>query len=220
MLETGIKPDFIVVDGTEGGTGAAPLEFVDHIGTPMREGLVFAHNCLVGTGLRSDIRLGVAGRIITGFDMARVLALGADWCNAGRGFMFALGCVQAQSCHTDSCPSGVATQNQWRQRGIVVPDKAERVRRFHDNTLAALADLIGAAGLAHPRDLTAMHLLKRVSPHEVKSFAELYTFLGERELLAGSGHATYAHAWNIAHARRITLLPEVKETAQAQGRAA
>ena len=220
MLETGIKPDFIVVDGTEGGTGAAPLEFVDHIGTPMREGLVFAHNCLVGTGLRNDIRLGVAGRIITGFDMARVLALGADWCNAGRGFMFALGCVQAQSCHTDSCPSGVATQNQWRQRGIVVPDKAERVRRFHDNTLAALADLIGAAGLAHPRDLTAMHLLKRVSPHEVKSFAELYTFLGERELLAGSGHATYAHAWNIAHARRFTLLPEVKETAQAQGRAA
>jgi glutamate synthase domain-containing protein 2 len=220
MLETGIEPDFIVVDGTEGGTGAAPLEFVDHIGTPMREGLVFAHNCLVGTGLRDTIRLGVAGRIITGFDMARVLALGADWCNAGRGFMFALGCVQAQSCHTDSCPSGVATQNQWRQRGIVVPDKAERVRRFHDNTLAALADLIGAAGLAHPRDLTAMHLLKRVSPHEVKSFAELYTFLGERELLAGSGHATYAHAWNIAHARRFTLLPEVKETAQAQGRAA
>lgn len=220
MLETGIKPDFIVVDGTEGGTGAAPLEFVDHIGTPMREGLVFAHNCLVGTGLRNEIRLGVAGRIITGFDMARVLALGADWCNAARGFMFALGCVQAQSCHTDSCPSGVATQNQWRQRGIVVPDKAERVRRFHDNTLAALADLIGAAGLAHPKDLTAMHLLKRVSPHEVKSFAELYTFLGERELLAGSGHATYAHAWNIAHARRFTLLPEVKETAQAQGRAA
>lgn len=220
MLETGIKPDFIVVDGTEGGTGAAPLEFVDHIGTPMREGLVFAHNCLVGTGLRNEIRLGVAGRIITGFDMARVLALGADWCNAARGFMFALGCVQAQSCHTDSCPSGVATQNQWRQRGIVVPDKAERVRRFHDNTLVALADLIGAAGLAHPKDLTAMHLLKRVSPHEVKSFAELYTFLGERELLAGSGHATYAHAWNIAHARRFTLLPEVKETAQAQGRAA
>ena len=150
MLETGIRPDFIVVDGTEGGTGAAPLEFVDHIGTPMREGLVFAQNCLVGAGLRDTIRLGVAGRIITGFDMARVLALGADWCNAARGFMFALGCVQAQSCHTDHCPSGVATQNPWRQRAVVVPDKAERVRRFHDNTLMALADLVGAAGLAHP----------------------------------------------------------------------
>ena len=161
MLETGIRPDFIVIDGTEGGTGAAPLEFVDHIGTPMREGLVFAHNCLVGAGLRDTIRLGAAGRIVTGFDMARVLALGADWCNAARGFMFALGCVQAQSCHTDRCPTGVATQNPRRQRALVVPDKAERVRRFHDNTLAALAELIGAAGLRHPKDLTPMHLLKR-----------------------------------------------------------
>jgi glutamate synthase domain-containing protein 2 len=220
MLETGIRPDFIVIDGTEGGTGAAPLEFVDHIGTPLREGLVFAHNCLVGAGLRDTIRLGAAGRVITGFDMARVLALGADWCNAARGFMFALGCVQAQSCHTDRCPSGVATQNPRRQRAIVVPDKAERVRRFHDNTLAALADLVGAAGLAHPKDLTPMHLLKRVSAHEVKTFAELYTFLGDRELLAGTGHASYAHAWNIAHARRFTVLPEVKATADAQGQAA
>ena len=220
MLETGIRPDFIVIDGTEGGTGAAPLEFVDHIGTPMREGLVFAQNCLVGAGLRDTIRLGVAGRIVTGFDLARTLALGADWCNAARGFMFALGCVQAQSCHTDHCPTGVATQNAWRQRALVVPDKAERVRRFHDNTLMALADLVGAAGLTHPKDLTPMHLLKRVSPHEVKTFAELYTFLGDRELLAGTGHATYAQAWNIAHARRFAVLPEVKAAAEAQGQAA
>ena len=220
MLESGTRPDFIVIDGTEGGTGAAPLEFVDHIGTPMREGLIFAHNCLVGAGLRDTIRLGVAGRIITGFDMALVLALGADWCNAARGFMFALGCVQAQACHTDHCPSGVATQNAWRQHAVVVPDKAERVRRFHDNTLAALADLVGAAGLAHPKDLTPMHLLKRVSAYEVKTFAELYTFLGERELLAGTGHATYAQSWAIAHARRFTVQPEVKATADAQGQAA
>jgi hypothetical protein len=170
--------------------------------------------------LRPAIRLGVAGRIITGFDMARVLALGADWCNAARGFMFALGCIQAQSCHTDRCPTGVATQNPLRQQAIVVSDKAERVRRFHDNTLAALAELVGAAGLAHPRELTAMHLLRRVSPHEVKTFAELYTFLGERELLAGSGHAYYAQAWNVAHAGRFTVLSEVEATAQAQGRAA
>ena len=214
------SPDFIVIDGSEGGTGAAPLEFVDHIGTPMREGLLFAHNCLVGAGLRDTIRLGARGRIITGFDMARVLALGADWCNAARGFMFALGCVQAQACHTDRCPSGVATQNPLRQRAMVVPDKAERVRRFHDNTLAALADLIGAAGLAHPKDLTAMHLLKRTSPSEIKTFAELYTFLSDRELLAGSGHTFYAQTWNIAHASRFTVLPEVKATAEAQGQAA
>jgi len=220
ILETGIRPDFIVIDGTEGGTGAAPLEFVDHLGTPMREGLIFAHNCLVGTGLRDAIRVGVAGRIITGFDMARALALGADWCNAARGFMFAVGCVQAQACHTDRCPSGVATQNPWRQRAVVVPDKAERVRRFHDNTLAALADLVGAAGLSHPKQLTPMHLLKRISAHEAKTFAELYTFLGDRELLAGTGHATYAHAWNIAHARRFSVQPEVKASADAQGQAA
>jgi glutamate synthase domain-containing protein 2 len=220
MLQTGIKPDFIVIDGKEGGTGAAPLEFVDHIGTPMREGLMFAHNCLVGAGLRDNIKLGVAGRIVTGFDMARVLALGADWCNAARGFMFALGCVQAQSCHTDHCPSGVATQNQLRQKALVVEDKAERVRRFHDNTLEALSELIGAAGLAHPKDLTPMHLLKRVSAHEVKSFAEIYTFLADRELLAGSARTFYAHAWNLAHVNNFTRLPEVKAAAEAQGQAA
>jgi glutamate synthase domain-containing protein 2 len=220
MQQTGIRPDFIVVDGTEGGTGAAPLEFVDHIGTPMREGLIFAHNCLVGCGLRDAIKLGVAGRIITGFDMARVLTLGADWCNAARGFMFALGCVQAQSCHTDRCPSGVATQNPYRQHALVVPDKAERVRRFHDNTLAALSELIGAAGLVRPKDLTPMHLLKRVSAHEVKTFAELYTFLRENELQSGTAHTYYAQAWNIAHARSFSILPEVKATADAQGQAA
>ncbi len=154
MLQTGIYADFVVVDGTEGGTGAAPLEFVDHVGTPLREGLVFVQNCLVGTGLRDKIRLGAAGRIVTGFDMARILALGADWCNAARGFMFALGCIQSQSCHTDRCPTGVATQNQFRQRALVVPDKAERVRNFHDSTLEALGDLVGASGLSHPSDLS------------------------------------------------------------------
>ncbi len=145
MLETGIRPDFIVIDGSEGGTGAAPLEFVDHVGTPLREGLVLAHNCLVGTGLRHSIRLGASGRVVTGFDIARLLALGADWCNAARGFMFALGCIQAQTCHTDRCPTGVATQNPWRQRALVVEDKAPRVFQFHQSTLAALGDLVGAA---------------------------------------------------------------------------
>jgi hypothetical protein len=134
--------------------------------------------------------------------------------------MFAVGCVQAQSCHTDRCPSGVATQNPRRQQAIVVPDKAHRVYRFHENTLAALAELIGAAGLHHPKDLTPLHMLKRVSSHEVKSFAELYTFLAKGELLAGSGHRYYADTWNIAHASRFTVLPEVKAAADAQGQAA
>lgn len=198
MLATGTRPDFIVIDGSEGGTGAAPLEFVDHVGTPLREGLTFAHNCLIGAGLRSAIRLGAAGRIVTAFDMARVLALGADWCNAARGFMFALGCIQSQSCHTDRCPTGVATQDPLRQRALVVPDKAERVRQFHDSTLKALGELLGAAGLAHPRELRPMHIQRRLSPTEVRSFAELYPALQEGELLRGCSDPTYARHWASA----------------------
>ena len=200
MRETGIYADFIVIDGAEGGTGAAPLEFVDHVGTPLREGLVFAHNCLVGAGIRDRIRLGAAGRIVTAFDIARVLALGADWCNSARGFMFALGCVQSQSCHTDRCPTGVATQDQLRQRALVVPDKSERVHHFHDSTLEALGELVGAAGLAHPNQLRPHHILKRVAPAEVKSFAEVYRFLAQGALLNGATDARYELQWAMSSA--------------------
>jgi glutamate synthase domain-containing protein 2 len=213
MLETGIRADFVVIDGKEGGTGAAPLEFVDHIGTPLREGLVLAHNSLVGAGLGDTVRIGASGRIITGFDMARVLALGADWCNVARGFMFALGCVQAQTCHTDHCPSGVATQNPLRQRAIVVDTKAERVARFHHNTLAALGDLVGAGGLSHPNELCPHHILKRMSASEVKSFAEVYKFLGPRELLAGAHDPHYAQQWAMADHRHFTPQPEMRVVA-------
>jgi glutamate synthase domain-containing protein 2 len=206
MLETGIYADFVVIDGSEGGTGAAPLEFVDHVGTPLREGLLFAHNCLVGAGLRDKIRLGASGRIITAFDMARVLALGADWCNAARGFMFAVGCIQAQSCHTGHCPSGVATQDPLRQRAIVVPDKAERVRQFHHNTLAALAELVGAAGLDHPRELSPIHILRRVSPTDVRSFAEVYDFLAAGALTAGLADPRYQREWARATARSFSAV--------------
>ena len=210
MLETGIRADFIVIDGKEGGTGASPLEFADHIGTPLREGLIFAHNTLTGAGLRDTVRLGASGRIITGFDMARVLALGADWCNIARGFMFALGCVQAQTCHTDRCPSGVATQNRLRQRAIVVETKAERVARFHHNTLAALGELVGAAGLGHPNELRPQHILKRMSASEVKSFAEVYKFLGARELIAGTHDPHYAQQWAMADHRHFAPKPEMR----------
>ncbi len=198
MLETGIRPDFIVIDGSEGGTGAAPLEFTDHVGTPLREGLVLARNCLIGAGLRDSIRLGAGGRIITAFDMARVLALGADWCNSARGFMFALGCIQSQHCHTDRCPSGVATQDQSRQRALFVPDKAERVRRFHDNTLAALGELTGAAGVSHPSELRPELVLRRLSATEVRSFAEIYPSLAPGELLHGARDPRYAANWEMA----------------------
>src|SRR5205814_6811367 len=127
MVETGVRPDFIVVDGAEGGTGAAPLEFVDHMGMPLRDGLMFVHNALVGINVRGEIRIGCSGKITSAFDIARAMALGADWCNSARGFMFALGCIQAQACHTDRCPTGVTTQDPLRQRALVVPYKSERV---------------------------------------------------------------------------------------------
>ncbi len=130
MLETEIYPDFIVVDGKEGGTGAAPLEFTDHLGMPLREGLNFVHNALIGINARDRIKLGAAGKIISAFDIARVMALGADWCNSARGFMFALGCIQSQSCHTDKCPTGVSTQDRVRQRALVVPDKSRARIQF------------------------------------------------------------------------------------------
>jgi glutamate synthase domain-containing protein 2 len=146
MLETGVVPDFIVVDGKEGGTGAAPLEFANHVGMPLVEGLSFVHNTLRGAGLRDQVRIGAAGKLVTAFDIARTLAIGADWANSARGFMFAIGCIQAQACHTNRCPTGVATQDKLRQRALDVPDKAQRVANFHRNTLRALATWRGRRG--------------------------------------------------------------------------
>jgi glutamate synthase domain-containing protein 2 len=196
MLETGIRPDFIVVDGGEGGTGAAPMEFSDHVGVPMREGLMLVHNTLVGLNLRSEVRIGAAGKVITAFDVARTLALGADWCNAARGFMFAIGCIQSQACHTDHCPTGVATQDPSRWRALDVPSKAERVKNFHQNTLRALQELIGAAGLDHPGELGPEHIIRRVSGDEVRSLAALYPFLRPGELLQQTpDHAVFQRFW-------------------------
>ena len=173
MLASGITPDFIVVDGSEGGTGAAPVEFTDHVGSPLQEGLLLVHNTLRGAGLRGRIRLGCAGKVVSAFDITRMMALGADWCNSARGFMFALGCIQAQSCHTGRCPTGVTTQDPVRQRSLVVPDKAVRVYNFHQQTLHALQELVQAAGLQHPSDITAHHIVRRGSDHKVSSLAQL-----------------------------------------------
>ena len=199
MIETGITPDFIVVDGAEGGTGAAPVEFTDHVGVPMQEALLLVHNTLVGLNLRSRIRLGASGKIITAFDIARAMALGADWCNSARGFMFALGCVQSLSCHTGSCPTGIATQHPLRQRALVVPDKAQRVANFHRNTLHALAELVGAAGLSSPAQLRPRHIVRRVSGNEVRSLSMLYKFMKPGELLRDpSAHALFEAYWPMA----------------------
>ena len=183
MLETGITPDFIVVDGKEGGTGAAPLEFANHMGMPLVEGLTFVHNTLRGVGLRDQIRIGASGKLIHAFDIARTLALGADWCNSARGFMFAVGCIQAQACHTNHCPTGVATQDKTRQKALVVPDKAQRVANFHRNTLKALGDMTGSAGLSHPSGFLPRHLLVRVTHRDMQTGDEVYPYMPEGFLL-------------------------------------
>lgn len=183
MLESGIQPDFIVVDGAEGGTGAAPLEFSDHMGMPMQEGLRLVHNTLVGIGLRERIRIGASGKIVSAFDMARALALGADWCNSARGFMFALGCIQAQTCHSGNCPTGVTTQDPTRQMALVVPSKAERVRNFHHHTLEALQELMQAAGLRAPGDITPRHIMRRISEAQTLHLSDLVDTLAPNALL-------------------------------------
>jgi glutamate synthase domain-containing protein 2 len=194
MLETQLLPDFIVVDGTEGGTGAAPLEFTDHVGAPLQEGLLLVHNTLVGLGLRERVKLGAAGKVVSAFDIARLMALGADWCNSARGFMFALGCIQAQACHTGHCPTGVTTQDPLRQKALVVPTKADRVYLFHRETLHALKELVQAAGLDHPQQISAAHIVKRTAEHEVKLLSNLLPFIKPGALLAAErGEADWPH---------------------------
>jgi glutamate synthase domain-containing protein 2 len=190
MLSTGITPDFIVVDGKEGGTGAAPLEFTDHVGAPLQEGLRLVHNTLVGAKLRHRIRIGCAGKVVSAFDMVRAMALGADWCNSARGFMMALGCIQAQTCHTGHCPTGVTTQDPVRQQALHVGNKTERVFNFHQHTLKALQELVQAAGLTHPRDIGPQHIVRRLDANNVRLLERLLpsvptgALLGDTDLSA------------------------------------
>jgi glutamate synthase domain-containing protein 2 len=210
MVETGILPDFIVVDGGEGGTGAAPLEFTDHVGAPLREGLMLVHNTLVGVNLRDRIRVGASGKVVTAFDIARTMAIGADWCNSARGFMFALGCLQAQTCHTGLCPTGVTTQDPRRMRALVVQDKIERVSNFQQNTLKALKELLAAAGLSHPGELGPEHIICRVSTNQVRSLAALHPWLKPGELLEGVPNLpVYQVFWPVARVDSFEAPPHL-----------
>ena len=208
MLETGITPDFIVVDGGEGGTGAAPLEFTNHVGAPLQEGLHLVHNTLVGLNLRDRVKIGCAGKIISAFDITRAMALGADWCNSARGFMFALGCIQAQACHTGHCPTGVTTQDPVRQQALVVPDKATRVYSFHHQTLHALKELVQAAGLQHPSEITPHHIVRRVNENEVRLLAKLMPGVAPGALLSGTEglHDVYKLYWPRSRADSFALV--------------
>ena len=199
MLDTGITPDFITVDGGEGGTGAAPLEFANSLGMPARDGWMLVHNALTGLGLRDRVTVIASGKILTGFHMARALALGADLCLSARGMMLALGCIQALRCNSGHCPTGITTQNPALVYGLDVGDKTPRVTRFQAATVGGLLELLGAMGLSHPRELGPHHVFRRVSDSHVRTFAQIHEFLPEGALLTdGEGAESWRDDWRAA----------------------
>jgi glutamate synthase domain-containing protein 2 len=200
MLETGIRLDFITVDGGEGGTGAAPVELSNRMGMPLRAGLIMVRNALVGCRLKNEVKIAAAGKVHSGAGMAMNFALGADWCNAARAFMFALGCVQSMRCHTDTCPTGVATQDATRQRGLVVLDKATRVARFQRQTLAGLREIVIALGMTDPSEIRPCHVSERWNTVRSDSIDRFYDFLEEGRLLDAPGDTQYARYWDAARA--------------------
>ena len=195
MIQTGIKPDFITVDGGEGGTGAAPIEFSNSLGFPLNEALAFVHSTLLGFNLRKDIRLIASGKTVTGFDMVKRFALGADTVNSARAMMMALGCIQALRCNTNKCPTGVATQDTELVAGLDIPDKTVRVANFQKETLRSAAELIGAMGLQHSADMRPWHIFRRTEIAEIKHLGQIYTFLQEGDLLKEPLPAAFARAF-------------------------
>ncbi|HFA51454.1 MAG TPA: FMN-binding glutamate synthase family protein [Bacteroidetes bacterium] len=183
MIKTGIKPDFISVDGGEGGTGAAPLEFSNSVGMPFREGLSFVYDTLVGFGLKKDIKIITSGKILTGFHMFRAIALGADVCYSARAMMLALGCIQALECNKNNCPTGVATQDPELVKGLVVSDKKQRVASFHKNTVHAFVELMAAAGIDHPDKINRTDIYHRISKNEIKRYDEVFPYIAPGCLL-------------------------------------
>ena len=198
MLKTGITPDFITVDGGEGGTGAAPLEFSNSVGFPMEDGLVVVHNILIGMGLRNKIRIIASGKTVTGFDLLSKFALGADTCNAARAMMMAIGCIQALRCNSNKCPTGIATQDPILVRGLDVSDKGRRVANYHLETVKSTAELMGAIGVSHPSEVRPWHVNRRVGIAETKNLGEIHTFLKEGDLLKEPLPTVYARAFKNA----------------------
>lgn len=198
IVETQIAPDFITVDGGEGGTGAAPLEFTNVLGTPLFEALIFVHNALVGANLRERVRIVASGRVMSGFDIAKRIALGADVCHSARAMMFALGCIQAQQCNTNRCPTGVATQDPALVGGLDVGNKAARVHNFQRNTVRAFMELLGASGLSGPSDLRPWHIMRRVAPNAVRHYGEIYEYIQPGSLLGDALPHSFERAWKSA----------------------
>ena len=200
LAETDLLPDFITVDGGEGGTGAAPIEFSDHLGVPLREGLVLVQNMLVGVGVRDRLRVAASGKRISGFEITAAMSMGADWCNSARGFMLSVGCIQAQQCHTNGCPVGVATQDKLLQRALNVADKADRVYHFHRNTVEAVAAVTAAAGLEHTSGFNPDHLWTRMAMNDVRPMSRLYEFYEPGQLLDGNAGPIMQNFWDSAEA--------------------
>ncbi|MGV0162647.1 FMN-binding glutamate synthase family protein [Mycobacterium colombiense] len=197
MIAEGVTPDFIIVDGAEGGTAAAPLEYEDHVGLPLTDGLMIVHNALVGTGLRDRIRIGASGKVATGNDIVKRLIQGADYTNSARSMMMAAGCIQSQRCHTNRCPVGVATQDPARARALDVEDKSERVYRYQRATVRQAMLIMGSMGVSDPSMLNPHMLRKRVSAVEQRSYAELYEWLATGVLLEHAP-ASWRSDWDAA----------------------
>ena len=200
MIATGITPDFITVDGAEGGTGAAPLELSNSVGMPLREGLIWVRNALVGIGVKDHVKIAASGKIHSGAQMAKAFAIGADWCNAARPFMFALGCVQSMQCHTGNCPTGVATQVPWRQRGLVVDDKAQRVARYQRSTVKSLREIVVAMGLTDPWSIRPIDMRERINGARSDAIDTIYSFLQPNVLLEEPDSVPQAKHWRAARA--------------------
>lgn len=203
MLQTNILPDFITVDGAEGGTGAAPVEYSNYIGTPLEEGLVFVHNALVGINVRDKIRLICSGKVSNGFDLVTNIALGADICNSARGMMMATGCLQSKQCNANTCPTGVATQSRRLQYGLVVDEKKYHVANFHHNTMKSFLEMVGALGLQNPSDLKPSHIMRRVSMQTVKTFNDIYEYVAPGQFLESNIPDQYKVYWEEASAERF-----------------
>lgn len=204
MVETKTYLDFITVDGGEGGTGAAPQEYSDHVGMPLRDALAFVYDCLNGFGIKDQIKIIASGKVVTGFDIIRCLSIGADLCNSARGMMFALGCIQALECHANTCPTGIATQNPKLTKGLVPEEKSIRVARFQHETVKSAMDLMASAGIDHPDGVTRDVVSTRVERNKTQTFAEIYLELKPGSLLDGSSVPNeYFRIWKNATSEKF-----------------
>lgn len=212
MVKDQIYPDYIVVDGGEGGTGAAPPEFSDHIGAPLIESLVFVHNCLTGFGLRPHIKIAASGKIKSGFDIVKIIALGADTVYSARGMMMALGCIQALRCNSNHCPTGVATQDPQLSKGLNVPNKRQRVRNFQHETLKVVGEFLGAMGLNSTSELRPWHIVRRTGPCEIKHYGEVFHYIPSGCLLTKETvPQDYIRSWDAADPDTFDARPEKPE---------